>query len=421
MISSLRSFLPSIVRLIIHVVVWHHELMVQVAMQSATSIFIQNTRDDPHPFFSPRELSLSTAELVQCMLDSGSEYRCIENFRMSRDMFLFLCSLLEPCLKKRVTKKLPVIVQVAIFLDWIAYAHTLREQKEKFKVSHELIEKARNNVGKAIIKVIYPKYVKNIDKVDYSSDYRFKRFNGVLGCVDGSHIPIIVPADKHKQWRNRKGFTSTNGILVCDTEKMVFQFALFGNEGSGSDSTIFKNSAKSMKWLKKGFLLGDAGYGLCKHLLTPYRGVRYHLREFATKESGRPKNMKELFNYRHSSMRIIIERCFGVMKNRFRILSVPLQLSTPEKMWTVMYACVALHNFIRVENEKVDEQIEHDVNEELMNRRYNNESDDESDEDELLLSEKDLKKRKRDEAWRDDIASKMWNDYLQDLSRRRLI
>jgi len=54
-------------------------------------------------------------------------------------------------------------------------------------------------------------------------------------------------------------------------------------------------------------------------ILTPYRGVRYHLKETA-RANQRPKNPKELFNLRHASLRNAIERIFGVVKRRFPIL-----------------------------------------------------------------------------------------------------
>jgi len=35
---------------------------------------------------------------------------------------------------------------------------------------------------------------------------------------------------------------------------------------------------------------------------------------------NRPTNARELFNLRHFSLRVTIERAFGALKNRFRIL-----------------------------------------------------------------------------------------------------
>ena len=65
------------------------------------------------------------------------------------------------------------------------------------------------------------------------------------------------------------------------------------------------------------YYLGDASYGVWKGIISPYRGVCYHLKEFS---DNPPRNDKELFNLRHSSLRTSIERCFAVLKKRFRVL-----------------------------------------------------------------------------------------------------
>jgi hypothetical protein len=77
--------------------------------------------------------------------------------------------------------------------------------------------------------------------------------------------------------------------------------------------------------------------------IAPYRGVRYHLREI---EGHRPQNARELFNFRHSSLRSTIERAFALLKNRFGILDhkkpkypLPIQVD-------MVLACTVLHNYI---------------------------------------------------------------------------
>ena len=46
--------------------------------------------------------------------------------------------------------------------------------------------------------------------------------------------------------------------------------------------------------------------------------VRYHLSEYGPRYN--PTNAKELYNLRHNSLRVTIERAFGALKNRFRII-----------------------------------------------------------------------------------------------------
>ncbi|XLR52988.1 hypothetical protein S83_003660, partial [Arachis hypogaea] len=52
----------------------------------------------------------------------------------------------------------------------------------------------------------------------------------------------------------------------------------------------------------------NAGFMLKPGILTPCRGVWYHLKEYSVREL---QNLKKLFNNYHSSLENVIERCFG--------------------------------------------------------------------------------------------------------------
>jgi hypothetical protein len=71
--------------------------------------------------------------------------------------------------------------------------------------------------------------------------------------------------------------------------------------------------------------------------------VRYHLSKYGPR--NRPTNARELFNLRHSSLRVTIERAFGALNNRFRILdNKPFHpFKTQVKL---VLACCILHNWI---------------------------------------------------------------------------
>ena len=90
------------------------------------------------------------------------------------------------------------------------------------------------------------------------------------------------------------------------------------------------------------YYFGDAGYGNRIGILSPYRKVRYHLQEFSDHP---PENARELFNLRHSSLRITIERGFRVLKKRFRVLGVEPFWSFETQVEVVLVCCV-LHNHI---------------------------------------------------------------------------
>lgn len=49
-------------------------------------------------------------------------------------------------------------------------------------------------------------------------------------------------------------------------------------------------------------------------VMAPYRGTKYHLPEF--QQGPMPRGKKDVFNFAHSSLRNVIERSFGVLKNK---------------------------------------------------------------------------------------------------------
>jgi DDE superfamily endonuclease len=79
--------------------------------------------------------------------------------------------------------------------------------------------------------------------------------------------------------------------------------------------------------------------------MIPYQKVRYHLKEWDRAGSA-PENAKELFNLRHSVLRNVVERTFGCIKHRFTILTQQRRGFSIRTQCKVVYACVALHNWL---------------------------------------------------------------------------
>lgn len=117
---------------------------------------------------------------------------------------------------------------------------------------------------------------------------------------------------------------------------MNFTFVFPGWEGSASDGAILEDAKQ-----RGGFMIPDgmvdildAGFALSHTSLTPYRSVRYHLKEWKNgrerydnfnmytivETMHRPQNAKELYNLRHAQLRNVVERIFAVWKKRFPIL-----------------------------------------------------------------------------------------------------
>jgi hypothetical protein len=132
---------------------------------------------------------------------------------------------------------------------------------------------------------------------------------------------MLIPTLLQPRYRNRKGTLSQNVLAVCNFE-MQFVYILAGWEGSAHDVRVLQDAQMSQGFVtpKGMYWLGDTGYTNSEFVLSLYRGVRYHLKE-VQQANRKPENAKELFNLRHSSLRNIIERIFGVLKRQWQILA----------------------------------------------------------------------------------------------------
>jgi hypothetical protein len=132
--------------------------------------------------------------------------------------------------------------------------------------------------------------------------------------------------------------------MICDWDMRVV-FVLSGWEGSANDGRIYRDAVDrhSLRIREPYYLLADAGFGASFRLLVPYRGVRYHLAEWE-KGQLRPQTPEELFNLRHSQMRITIEKVFGRLKGMFCIFRQDADYDV-RPMTDIIVAAVAVMNF----------------------------------------------------------------------------
>jgi len=233
----------------------------------------------------------------------------------------------------------------------------------------------------------------------------FPYFDNCLGALDGTHVEAIVGEEEKGAFRNRKGDITQNVLGVANFD-LTFAYILTGWEGSAHDGRVLDDAKrKGLPIFPLKYYLGDAGYALTNYCLTPYRGVRYHLREWVNGDQ-RPQSKEELFNLRHSSLRNVIERIFGVMKKRFPLLQC--MHSYPFKFQCkLIKVCALLHNFIRMNqlDDEFDVLNDEDVDQDDRGDRF---VFDDSESTSIL------------HAWRDGIAQRMWDDYLRVRNERGL-
>ncbi|XP_048336945.2 uncharacterized protein LOC107403342 [Ziziphus jujuba] len=242
-----------------------------------------------------------------------------------------------------------------------------------------------------------------IDGVDNAT--YLKKF---IGAIDGTHISAHVPAEKQVSYKGRKSIVTQNVLCACNFN-MMFTFVYAVWEGTKNDSGVFLDaitrSENKFPLPKEGeYYVVDSGFPCTMGFLPPFRGEKCHLQEYHGR-GRQPRGPKELFNYRHSSLRNVIERCFGVLKARFRILKMmpPYKQS---RQPLIVIACCTLHNFIRkwAQNNVMFtqwEEEEQEIEDEEASTSGSNNSIDLSDEAAIAMA-----------AYQNQLSQVMWHDYV---------
>lgn len=157
------------------------------------------------------------------------------------------------------------------------------------------------------------------------------KFPSAIGAIDCTHILINKPGNYKDEFVNRKGLNSFNVQATCNAKE---QFTSMDCEWAGSvhDARIWKNSNvfNLIQENQAGaILLADEAYPLTPWVMTPYRDP--------------VTSLQKVFNVIHKRERVVIERVFGQVKQRFPLLQSKVRVKT-EKIPRFIAACFVLHN-----------------------------------------------------------------------------
>ncbi|XP_062085765.1 uncharacterized protein LOC133791874 [Humulus lupulus] len=265
-----------------------------------------------------RNSALSGHEYVMEVLH-GHWNRCYDLFRMNKDVFKLFCGVLKEIFLLKNSRYLSVEEQVAMFLFVIGHNERHCVVVERFQhftsTTSHYFRKVLKTICRLSKELITP-----------------PSFDNCVGAIDGIHISAHVPIDeKNIISRLESGYNS---------------------ERSANDARILLECATNPDYgfpmpPQGKYYLVDSGYTNMPGFLSPYRGERYHLGQYIDLN---PIGKKELFNYRHSSLRNVIERCFSVLKARFPILKQMPSYDLRIQKYIVI-ACCGIHNFIKTNAE----------------------------------------------------------------------
>lgn len=166
--------------------------------------------------------------------------------------------------------------------------------------------------------------------------YRIARIPNVFGAIDGTHVLMHPSNEDEPDFINRHQTHSFNCLVVAGADLRIL-YADCNNPGRLHDSNILRlsslwrmNEVHRERPFPGAVLLGDSAYPCMDWLMTPFRGP------VAGNEAR--------FNRIHARARSVVERTFGVLKNRFYALHTGLRVTSPLLCGKVIICAMMLHN-----------------------------------------------------------------------------
>ena len=208
----------------------------------------------------------------------------------------------------------------------------------------------------ALLRSMFINLPKSIDERSKAQKefYNIAKFPKAIAALDCTHVKIISPGGADAElYRNRKGFFSINVHTTSDANLNITNIVARW-PGSAHDSNIFKNSQIFARFENGEFgdsiIVADSGYANTKYMVTPLLNPR-----------SREEN---LYNESQIRTRCCVERCYGVWKRRFPILSLGIRLSN-RKVQAIIVATAVLHNLCCINKELDLPNLPADVAEEV--------------------------------------------------------
>ncbi|XP_067206947.1 putative nuclease HARBI1 isoform X1 [Linepithema humile] len=264
------------------------------------------------------------------------------HFRLKRATFEYILDIISDDLirKTKGYGTIPPRKQFLIALWKIATMDSYRSICDRFDVGRATGLRAVRRVTQALFKVAHQFITWPSGEQARTVINKFKessRFPNTIGAIDGTHIKIDAPKENAADYVNRKGYHSIQLQVVCDHRAFITH-CYVGHPGSVHDQRIFKQSEVATylnddkKFPFDSHLVGDSAYVLHEHLLVPF------------KDNGHLSTAQKYYNFCQSSARVVVERCFALLKGRLRSLMHCLPMTRVDLMAEYIVACCVIHN-----------------------------------------------------------------------------
>ena len=262
--------------------------------------------------------------------------------RMDVSTFEYLCATLAPDLQRwdtRMRLAIPVQVKVAVSISRLATGNSMQCIVDLYRIGMSSSQLAVSQFVRAIKKNLLKKFINwpsSSTMQRYAQEFEdLHHIPYVVGAVDGSHIPIVAPRLHAPDYYNRKGFHSIFLQGVVSAKCLFWDFDI-GWAGSMHDANLWARTAIGQYCEAGKFfpytLVGDAAYPCRPWMMAPFKGHKDGL-----------SREEYHWNFIQSSTRMCVERAFGMLKGRWRILLKRVDVHL-KNVPDLVSTCLVLHN-----------------------------------------------------------------------------
>ena len=288
--------------------------------------------------------------------DQGSFYKY---FRMTPDRFDELLSIVGPVITRQHTNfRSPISPgeRLAVTLRFLATGDSMQTIAFSYRLGHSTVCNIIEDTCDGLWSTLAPEYLRTPSCAEewetisrgFSTLWNFPH---CIGAIDGKHVVMQAPPSAGSMYYNYKHTHSIVLMAVCDAQ-YCFTLVDIGDYGRHSDGGVLTHSNFGQA-MDSGTLsvpepdnlpgttttlpfvfVGDAAFPLKTYMLRPYPG-RYLGED------------RQIFNYRLSRARRVIENTFGIMAARFRVFRRPI-VAHPDKVTKITKAACVLHNYLKI-------------------------------------------------------------------------
>ena len=260
---------------------------------------------------------------------------------------------------RRRDNLVPIDNRILTTLRILGRGMTVQDDLDHSGMSADFVRKTFKRIIRLMSSKLFDKYV-HMPQSDQELQSTMALYDnigltGALGSMDATHVPWDrCPAALRHMHVGKDGHPTLTHNCVVGND-LFFMGATRSKPGSLNDKTLVRFDSiadklrsgvyKDIEFVlfdengnphvhKDPYLIVDGGYHMWVHLLCGY---------------GRTANAKQAeFTARIASARKDVECAFGILKQRFRILKIPLQFRSAATIDAVFRSCLVLHNLILV-------------------------------------------------------------------------